>query len=98
MVENKPTTKMEKLSKANSAFWQWATRSWYTRMVTGICLIIIVVRLATTCVDMFGIKIGCNESDNSYYEQPYEHNNTYNHYNKYHNYAPEDGTEQDENF
>ena len=87
---NKPTTKIEKLNKINSAFWQWASRSWYTRGITGICLIIIVIRLATTCVDMFGIQIGCQDEPYNYNVQPYEH--LYEHPNDFYNYPP-DGTE-----
>ena len=34
-------------------------------MVVGLCLIILVIRLATTCISAFGVRIGCDETFNN---------------------------------
>jgi len=68
MDDKKPQGKLEKLTKMNSSFWVWASRSWWTRGISGICLIIIVLRLATTCVDVWGIKIGCKDNQHDIHE------------------------------
>ena len=50
----------------NSLF-AWATSSWYTKLMFGIILLIISIRLATTCISIFGIEIGC-ETGSPYLE------------------------------
>jgi len=45
------------------SIFTWATSSWYTKLMFGLILLIITIRLATTCIDAFGIRIGCEEGD-----------------------------------
>lgn len=62
--------RFQKISKVSSNFWTWASRSWWTRLVAGLCIILITIRLATTCIEIFEIRIGCEEGDDSVI--PYE--------------------------
>lgn len=51
------------IKKVSNSFWHWAVYSWRTRLIVGVCLIIIVIRLATTCINAFSVRIGCEEGD-----------------------------------
>ena len=55
------------VNKTANSLFTWAISSWYTKLIFGIALIIVVVRLSTTCISMLGVEIGCveNLSDHS---------------------------------
>ncbi len=52
--------------KTVNSLFTWATSSWYTKLMFGFILLIITIRLATTCISAFGMEIGCEESYSSY--------------------------------
>jgi len=50
--------------KSNSArFWAWVNTNWFTKAVFGLAFLIIVVRLATTCIEVWEVRIGCEYYD-----------------------------------
>jgi len=60
----------EYLKNNTARFWAWVNTNWFTKAVFGIAFLIVVVRLATTCIEVWEIRIGCEYYD---YDAPIEY-------------------------